>query len=478
MLPQSLERSEFGERLNHLVSPARPIQSIEFLQGRAKELDRIDKALFAAGRHIFIYGDRGVGKSSLAAAAANQCQSSDAPYIDVSCGPDSTLSSVVANIAYQAMNASRLRKTKTTVGASVEYRFLKLNATREITANDLHSELRTLTDAVDVLREAAALHSDRPIVVLDEFDRIADKQQAHLFADLIKQLGDKKVDVTFFFTGVGNTIDDLLGAHRSAIRQLETIELPKLSWDARWDIAKHAARAFGVEIDEQVCVRIAAVSDGYPYYVHLITEKLLWRAWEHQSIVSHMGRELYQLALRDAIDSINAELKQPYGMAVNQRTEDFEEVLWASADSDYLDRSLKQIYSSYEYIMQQRRPLGRKPLGYDGFTSIVRRLKGRGCGAVLANTVCNNASKKGWVSYREPLLRGYVRMQAEAHNIELIGEREEAPRQIMHAPSSATRGYRGPSVPKGIHFGRDRHGRTSESDDPEVEASDSDGPAQ
>lgn len=456
MFPTPIERFEFGERLNTLLSPARPIQSIEYLQGRAKELDKIEKSLFARGRHIFIYGDRGVGKSSLAAAAANQCQSTDSPYIDVSCGPDSTLKSIVANIAYQAMNSSRVRKTKLTTNAAIEYRFLKLGASKEVTHNDLYSEIHTLLDAVAVLQEVASIHSERPIVVLDEFDRLENKAEAHLFADLVKQLGDKKVNITFFFTGVGKTLEELLGAHPSAIRQFETIELLKLSWDARWDIAKRAANAFGVEIDEQVCVRIAAVSDGYPYYVHLITEKLLWRVWEDEAVITEVGREHYQLALRDAIESINPELKRPYGMAVNQRTEDFEKVLWATADSDYLDRSLKQMYSSYEYIISQQRSGNRVAITYEAFTAIMRRLKSPNCGSVLITTLYNQASKKGWVSYREPLLRGFVRMQAEAHGLELLGERPEAPRQVMHAPSSAMRGYRGSAVPKGVHFGRKR----------------------
>lgn len=48
------------------------------LQGRMPEIARIEKALFAVGRHIFINGDRGVGKSALAAAAASLSQSADA----------------------------------------------------------------------------------------------------------------------------------------------------------------------------------------------------------------------------------------------------------------------------------------------------------------------------------------------------------------------------------------------------------------
>lgn len=468
MFPTSIERHEFGERLNTLLSPARPIQSIEYLQGRGKELDKIEKSLFARGRHIFIYGDRGVGKSSLAAAAASQCQSADSAYIDVSCAPDSTLKGIVANIAYQAMKISRTKKTKLNANASVEFRFLKIGGSKEVTHNDLYSEIHSLVDAVAVLQEVAAIHSERPIVVLDEFDRISDKVEANLFADLVKQLGDKKVNITFFFTGVGKTLEELLGAHPSAIRQFETIELTKLSWDARWDIAKRAANAFGVEIEDQVCVRIAAVSDGYPYYVHLITERLLWRVWEDKAVVTEIDREHYQLALRDAIESINPELKIPYGMAVNQRTEDYEKVLWATADSDYLDRSLRQMYSSYEYIISQQHLAPRSAISYEAFTKIVRRLKDPSCGSILITTLYNQVGKKGWVSYREPVLRGFVRMQAEAHGLELLGERPEAPRQTMHAPSSATRGYRGSTVPKGVHFGRKRE-QAEEDDQSEIE---------
>lgn len=162
MFEKKLTEDEFGTKLNQWVSPARPIQSIQHLQGRAKELAIIKKALFAPGRHIFIFGDRGVGKSSLAAAAANLCQSSDAPYIDIGCTPDSTLIGIVANIAYQAMNTSRLRKTKLNKSVGFEYKFLKANASHEVTLNDLHSEIKTLLDAVEVLREVAALHCMRP----------------------------------------------------------------------------------------------------------------------------------------------------------------------------------------------------------------------------------------------------------------------------------------------------------------------------
>lgn len=448
MLKTALDYDAFGSEMAALISPAQPIQTIEHLQGRAKELERIKRALFAPGRHIFIYGDRGIGKSSLAASAAVQIQSSDSPYIDVSCSTDSTFRSVIANIGTQAARLSRLHKTKRTLTAGIELRFLKVSASEEITFNDLFEVIRTVGDAVEVLREVAAVHSMRPVVVIDEFDRMADDRERSLFADLVKQLGDKKINVTFFFTGVGHTLDQLLGAHPSAIRQFETIELDKLNWTARWNIAVNALEKFGVEIEDNIRIRIAAVSDGYPAYVHLITEKLLWRLWDDPSEISNVDWEHYNGAIQDAIVSVNADLKRPYEQAVNQRTEDFEEVLWATADSEYLDRDLRQIFSSYGYVMRQRP--GRTPMEYKQFAAVLSKLKTKSCGEIV---VASRFDRRGWVAYRESMLRGYARMRAEARNVKLVGE-QEAPKQVMHAPGGG-RTF-GPVVPKGVHMGRIR----------------------
>jgi uncharacterized protein len=311
VLREQRDSHELGTEMASLLSPARPIQSVEYLRGRDKELERISRALFAPGRHIFIYGDRGIGKSSLAAAAAAQVQSADSPYIDVSCSTDSTFRSIIANIGTQASKLSRVHKTKTTKSAGFELRFLRAGVASEVSENDLHDVVRTVGDAVELLREVSVIHSDRPVVVIDEFDRMADSKERALFADLVKQLGDKAVNITFFFTGVAPTLDQLLGAHPSAIRQFETIELEKLNWTARWNITVNALERFGVEIEDNIRIRIAAVSDGYPYYVHLITEKLLWRLFDDPEVITNVDWKHYNGAISDAIESINAELKRP-----------------------------------------------------------------------------------------------------------------------------------------------------------------------
>ncbi|MBU9359087.1 ATP-binding protein [Burkholderia multivorans] len=98
-----------GERIGEVLSSARPVRSIEKLKGRDNELITIERALYAPGRSVFIYGDRGVGKSSLGATAAYQWQSSDNMPIIVGGSQDETFETIIANIANQALGLSRVQ---------------------------------------------------------------------------------------------------------------------------------------------------------------------------------------------------------------------------------------------------------------------------------------------------------------------------------------------------------------------------------
>jgi hypothetical protein len=67
---EGYSEEEFGSTVHAHVRPSEPISSIELLKGRHKELEEIRRALFAKDRHMFIYGDRGIGKSSLGSSHA------------------------------------------------------------------------------------------------------------------------------------------------------------------------------------------------------------------------------------------------------------------------------------------------------------------------------------------------------------------------------------------------------------------------
>ena len=54
------------ENLNAAFTPSSPIQMKDFFFGRIDQLFRIVEAIKEVGQHIILYGERGVGKTSLA----------------------------------------------------------------------------------------------------------------------------------------------------------------------------------------------------------------------------------------------------------------------------------------------------------------------------------------------------------------------------------------------------------------------------
>jgi len=329
----------------------------------------------------------------------------------------------------------------------VEIGGIKVGEGYETSGIDVAASIRTIGDAVEVLGQIAERHSGKPVVVIDEFDAIASPDERNMFAALLKQMGDRSINLKFIFTGIAKTLDDLLGAHQSAYRQLETVELPRLGWDARREIVVAAASEFGIDVDTNVNWRIAMISDGYPYYVHSIMERILWAAFSTDEIVTEIDWGLFSSGLADAIQSITAELKRPYEKAVLHRDPEFEDIVWSTADHEDLIRSLDAMHQSYRTIVEKRRD-GRSPVDRKRYAALVRKLKEASYGSVMIQ----EEGRTGWYSYREKMLRGYVRMQAQANGIELTGERP-TPKQTIHV-GNARSGYRGSSIPQGVRTGK------------------------
>jgi hypothetical protein len=91
----NLTPEKFAEILHGHLSPTAPIQSQEHLYGRDAQVSLIKQALYAPGRSIFIYGDRGVGKTSLAQTVAFAHQSSKRDPVILACTSETTFGGLI-----------------------------------------------------------------------------------------------------------------------------------------------------------------------------------------------------------------------------------------------------------------------------------------------------------------------------------------------------------------------------------------------
>jgi hypothetical protein len=414
----NLEEDEFVRIIHQNLSPTAPIQLEENLYGRGKQLRIIKQALYAPGRSIFIYGDRGVGKTSLAHTVAFKQQSANRDPVFLACSPQATFSSIMSDAirGLQKSTDGRSKQStahKGTLGLPGVASY-QVDYTRERVDSTVDPSM-DLNRVIAILTEIGG--KEDSVIVIDEFDRIASDAERSYFADFIKQIGDQRIGIRFVFCGVGESLEKLLGAHGSCYRYLESIELPRLSWDARWEIIDRAASALRVTVGDRARFRIAAISDGFPHYVHLVCEKLFWEMFEDPQACITADNSHYTNAVAAAVLGIEQHLKQAYDVAVMQMNDGYEEVLWAVADHSDLIRRSDSVYASYSDIMSS---LDRTPLGRTAFAARLRKLKSDECGSILTS------NRAGWFQFRESIVRGYVRLRAEEKGIELALEYQSA----------------------------------------------------
>jgi Cdc6-like AAA superfamily ATPase len=415
--PIDLDDVAFGKALHVKLSPSDAIQTPELLRGRTHQLSEIRQALFSAGRQIFIYGDRGVGKTSLAQTVAFQQQSSERNPILVGCAPNSTCFSIACDIAREAFPTDP-RMAKQTKQNGMSLSFKGAGAESKISEEKGDFKLpESLNEAVRLLDYVAQNHSKQTVVVIDEFDQIKNKDEQNMFANLVKQIADKKVGVTLIFCGIGASLDDLFNAHLSAPRYFHPVKLERLSYEARFEIIDSAADHLGITVDDATRWRIPMISDGFPHYIHLVCEKLFWKVYREKN-GGRVSGDLFEQALAAAAEALEPELKKPYEKATKKYSNVREPILWAAADGDSFQRPSREIWQSYQRIMEE---LGEEPIDRTKFNNHMNNMKKTSSGSVL------KGSRAGWYEYDEKVVRGYARLRAIQRGILL--EREHPSQQ-------------------------------------------------
>jgi uncharacterized protein len=181
----------------------------------------------------------------------------------------------------------------------------------------------------------------------------------------VKQIYDRRIPIRFIFCGIGQSLDAITGGHLSASRPILPVALEPMSHDARWAIINTAAEKLGFMVDREFVIRIGQISDGFPYYVHLIGSVLSWAIFDHRQMTLNATDADFKLAVNGAIEKAESPLRTAYNNAMQKTkgSRDYEDAMWALADGAHLSRQLREVYDrSYCRIMseQKREPL---PIG-------------------------------------------------------------------------------------------------------------------
>lgn len=261
------------------VFSAAPVDRKTLFAGRTDQLRDALTAVTQVAKHAVIYGERGVGKTSL----ANMVFEIWGDQINKpECGPincDATMSfSVLWHSVFREMH---IKDGKT----------LSNLAPEEIGPDDVRHLLQNIS---------------KTVIVLDEFDRIKDKNLTVRMADTIKNLSDHKVDTTMILVGVADSIDTLLAEHESIERNLTQIPMPRMSDAELGEIIDKRADLCAMTIVGEARDRVIALSQGLPHYTHVLCLNAFQDAVSRDSEVVTVDdcRTAIERALRSATQSV------------------------------------------------------------------------------------------------------------------------------------------------------------------------------
>ena len=263
-------------RLGMVFTPSAPVNRLTLLAGRTSQRRALLDAVLQRGRHAVLFGERGVGKTSLASVLHELLESAGQSVLSlrVNCedGDDYSL------IWLKAFDNLQIIEQRRTLGFNSDIESAT-RAASSLFGADQSIAPRDVRLLLDRLGEERML-----VVIIDEFDRVAGKVGGQ-FADTIKTLSDQSVPATLVLVGVADSVSALISEHESIERALAQVRMPRMSFDELQQIIDGGLAEVDMTIDDIARTRIASLSQGLPHYTHLITLYAARHANDHDSTV-------------------------------------------------------------------------------------------------------------------------------------------------------------------------------------------------
>jgi Cdc6-like AAA superfamily ATPase len=347
------------------------------------------------GEHAVVYGERGVGKTSLAAVGALIVQRPTVAAVRVNCdGGDD-----FASIWRKALGKIRMLQNVPSVGFAGAEGEVVISAAdalpQEPTPHDVETVLTMLERAMTT------------VIFFDEFDRVPRGVVSRLMADTIKTLSDQGVNTTIVLVGVADDVGQLIAEHESIERGLTQIPMPRMSGDELKDIVRRGLASVEMTIGDDAVGRITALSQGLPHYTHLLGQEAARSAvWDRTDNVEISD---VVVAMRKAVDRSPHSLAAKYHAATSTPRAKtlYPDVILAAA----LARGDELGYVAAVDIRDPLRAITKKPYEIPAFSPHLHELTEEDRGCVLQKT---GAPRRFRFRFTNPLLQPYVIMRALA----------------------------------------------------------------
>jgi Cdc6-like AAA superfamily ATPase len=291
-------------KLRGAYTPAQPIIDRRMFAGRTRLLTQLIRSLEDERLHTVIYGERGLGKTSILHVLTQAAREARYLVVYVTCGGGSNFDEMIRAVAEHIPLLYHVDFGPTAPEAERGDTFATLIGPDPIT-------VRGASDLLDKMT------GTRILVVLDEFDRAESSDFRRSIAELIKSLSDRSVRVQFVVGGVAANLNELVTNVPAIQRNIAAIQVPKMSAAEVRELVKKGEPITGVLFDDGAVHAIVARSIGFPFLASLLSHRAGLNAIDRGS--DTVSYEDVAAATSDAVDDAYARLSRRSQLDIKKR---------------------------------------------------------------------------------------------------------------------------------------------------------------
>jgi DNA replicative helicase MCM subunit Mcm2 (Cdc46/Mcm family) len=288
--------------IRRAFTPSQPVQDLRLFAGRSGLLRRVIRAIEDQNLHVVVYGDRGIGKTSLMQMVRELAGRAHYVVSYTSCGEDSEFSDTMRAIAARI---PLLYSEEFDPGVDEV-------AQGGTLADRLPAGTFTAAQLTETLSTVAGT---RVLILLDEFDRPKSERFRNAVAELIKNLSDRSIRVQFLIGGVAANLSDLIAHVPSIRRNVIGIAVPNMDDGEVRDLIRIGTDVGQIMMSEAAINNVVTASAGLPYLASLIGQHAALHAAEVGA--TEIGTAHVKEAIARARDDIGSRLSPQAAYALS-----------------------------------------------------------------------------------------------------------------------------------------------------------------
>ena len=339
--------------VRNVFTPHTPINRFDHFFGREKDVKRMISLIDSPGQHILLYGDRGVGKTSLAKTTCSFILNkiNKGLFFTKSCDSEDIFSSLfiepLKHIGCDTSVESITKSLKQTGDASLNVVVAKGGLQSERQSSTVFKNPANLNSPSWIANRLKDLDC---IFLLDEVDTLVNVEDKHKLAELIKALSDLNSPFKIILVGIAKTASDLTAGHRSVQRCLKEIRLERMDDEDIRKIILNGMKQIEKRPIDEVVDKIVNISSGFPHFAHLICLKCAEIAIETNK--THIENEILDMALDYAATDSEGTLTESVDAILRtiNKPQDYKLLLLAAANCQKRDFRSSEVTSKFKEL--------------------------------------------------------------------------------------------------------------------------------